>query len=81
MKRTSTPGTAAIRSTFSTPSRVSIWTTTRSRHLEVTPALIPALEPYLIEQSKLLVEQKQINAVPDWDRALVRGPLREAMRA
>lgn len=49
-------------------------------HLEVMAEFVPALKPYLVEQSKVLVEQRQIDKVPDWDRALVEGPLKEAMR-
>ncbi len=50
-------------------------------HMEITAEFIPELKPYLVEQSKVLVEQRQIDKVPDWDRELVRGPLEEAMKA
>jgi sulfonate transport system substrate-binding protein len=48
--------------------------------LDVKPEFVPELKPYLIEQSKLLVQQRQIPKVPDWDSALVREPLERAMR-
>jgi sulfonate transport system substrate-binding protein len=50
-------------------------------HLEVTPEFIPELKPYLTEQARILVEQRQITQVPDWNRELVDGPLQEAMKA
>jgi aliphatic sulfonates family ABC transporter substrate-binding protein len=48
--------------------------------LDVNPDFVPELKPYLIEQSQLLVQRGQISKVPDWDSALVREPLQQAMR-
>jgi len=47
--------------------------------LDVNPDFIPALAPYLTDQAKVLVEQKQIRAVPDWNAVLVREFLQRAL--
>ncbi len=48
--------------------------------LDVNAEFVPALKPYLVEQSEILVQQRQIAKVPDWDAALVADPLRQAMK-
>lgn len=49
-------------------------------HLDVNAGFVPELKGYLVEQAKVLVEKGQISSVPDFDRALVRGPLERAMK-
>lgn len=46
--------------------------------IDVNPEFKPELKQYLTDQSKVLMEQKKIAAVPDWDKLLGRGLLTEA---
>lgn len=46
--------------------------------LGVNPDYIPELEPYLTEQSEILVKEKKISAVPDWKEALNRKVIQKA---
>lgn len=47
--------------------------------LDVNPDFIPALAPYLTDQARVLLEQKQIRAVPDWSAVLLREHLQRAL--
>jgi NitT/TauT family transport system substrate-binding protein len=47
--------------------------------LEANPAYVPGLEAYLREESQLLIENKQIAAMPDW-AALLGNPLLQQIR-
>jgi hypothetical protein len=49
--------------------------------LEVKPEFTPALHDYLVEQGKVLLAQKQIPAVPDWNKALDPSVLAQASKA
>jgi aliphatic sulfonates family ABC transporter substrate-binding protein len=49
--------------------------------LDVKPEFTPALRDYLNEQGRVLLGQKQIPAVPDWNRALDESVLAEAKKA
>lgn len=46
--------------------------------LGVNPDYIPELEPYLTEQSEILVNEKKISAVPDWKQVLNREVITKA---
>ena len=46
--------------------------------IDVNPNLRPALQAYLDEESKTLVKQKKIAAVPDWSKLLNRSLLQAA---
>lgn len=46
--------------------------------LGVNPDYVPELEPYLTEQSQILVKENKITAVPDWSQALNREVIRKA---
>jgi ABC-type nitrate/sulfonate/bicarbonate transport system substrate-binding protein len=46
--------------------------------LGVNPDYIPALVPYLTEQSEILVKDKKIAAVPDWKEVLNRAIMQKA---
>ena len=46
--------------------------------IDVNPNYVPALKAYLDEESKTLVEQKKIAAVPDWNKLLNRDLLAAA---
>ncbi len=46
--------------------------------LDVTPDFTPGLKTYLDEESKTLVAQKKIDAVPDWGKLLNRELLQQA---
>jgi NitT/TauT family transport system substrate-binding protein len=48
--------------------------------LDVTPYYVPALQAYLEEESRQLVEQRQIASVPDWSKLLNRELLERAMK-
>jgi len=48
--------------------------------LDVTPYFAPTLQSYLEEESKLLVQQRQIAGVPDWSKLLNRDLLQQAMK-
>jgi aliphatic sulfonates family ABC transporter substrate-binding protein len=48
--------------------------------IDVTPDFSPQLEPYLENESKILLQHNQISAVPDWDK-LLNGSLLTAARA
>jgi ABC-type nitrate/sulfonate/bicarbonate transport system substrate-binding protein len=49
--------------------------------LDIRAAYVPNLRDYLNEQAQVLVSQKQISAVPDWDRILDTSVLAQAMKA
>jgi len=49
--------------------------------LEVRPQFTPNLRDYLTEQANVLLTQKQIPAVPDWNKALDESVLAQAMKA
>jgi hypothetical protein len=49
--------------------------------LEVRPQFTPNLRDYLTEQGNVLLAQKQIPAVPDWNRALDESVLAQAGKA
>jgi ABC-type nitrate/sulfonate/bicarbonate transport system substrate-binding protein len=49
--------------------------------LEVKPEFTPALHEYLGEQARVLLEQKQIPSIPDWNKALDPSALAEAAKA
>lgn len=46
--------------------------------LDVKPDFAPDLKPYLVEQSQILVKEKQIASVPDWNKLLDTTVLTEA---
>lgn len=48
--------------------------------LDVKPELTPGLRDYLTEQANVLLAQKQIPAVPDWNKALDPSALAEAVK-
>lgn len=48
---------------------------------DVNPNYVPNLKNYLFEESKLLLAQKQIPAIPDWDKVLDAKYLQRAMKA
>ncbi len=49
--------------------------------LDVNPEYVPQIKEYLNTESEILVKQKQITAVPDWDKKLDRSVLQKAMQA
>jgi len=49
--------------------------------LEVSPEFRPALRDYLNEQGQVLLKQRQIPAVPDWNKALDESVLAQAGKA
>ncbi len=46
--------------------------------IDVNPEFGPQLKSYLADESKLLMEQKKISAMPDWDKRLNSGILSAA---
>jgi ABC-type nitrate/sulfonate/bicarbonate transport system substrate-binding protein len=46
--------------------------------LDVNPDFTPGLKTYLEHESSLLIQQKNIEAMPDWDRLLNRDLLQQA---
>jgi ABC-type nitrate/sulfonate/bicarbonate transport system substrate-binding protein len=48
--------------------------------LDVNPDFTPALKTYLEAESKLLIADKKIDAMPDWDKLLMGDLLKEASR-
>lgn len=48
--------------------------------LDVKPDITPGLRDYLTEQANVLLAQKQIPAVPDWNKALDPSALAEAVK-
>jgi aliphatic sulfonates family ABC transporter substrate-binding protein len=49
--------------------------------LDVTPTYKPGLRAYLGDEAKLLIQQKAIASMPDWDKILNSELLQEAMKA
>jgi aliphatic sulfonates family ABC transporter substrate-binding protein len=49
--------------------------------LDVTPTYKPGLRIYLEDEARLLIQQKAIASMPDWDKILNTELLQEAMRA
>lgn len=49
--------------------------------LDVKPDFAPELKAYLVEQAQILVKEKQISAVPDWDKLLDSSVLAQAQKA
>jgi sulfonate transport system substrate-binding protein len=49
--------------------------------LEVKPEFTPGLRDYLNEQGSVLLKQRQIPAVPDWNKALDESVLAQAAKA
>jgi len=49
--------------------------------LDVNPEYVPQVRDYLKTESEILVKNKQITAVPDWDKKLDRSILQKAMQA
>jgi ABC-type nitrate/sulfonate/bicarbonate transport system substrate-binding protein len=49
--------------------------------LEVKPQYVPNLKQYLDEQADVLVKEKQISSVPDWNRILDTSVLTQATKA
>jgi ABC-type nitrate/sulfonate/bicarbonate transport system substrate-binding protein len=49
--------------------------------LDVKPQFTPSLRDYLTEQAKVLLSQKQIHAMPDWDKVLDPSVLAQAAKA
>ena len=54
--------------------------TTALSRVEVDPGFPSDLKPYMQEQAEILLQDKKINAVPDWSKAL-RPDLMERARA
>jgi ABC-type nitrate/sulfonate/bicarbonate transport system substrate-binding protein len=48
--------------------------------LDLTPYYVPTLQAYLEEESKQLMEQRQIASIPDWSKLLNRELLQQAMK-
>ena len=48
--------------------------------LNVTPDYVPELNGYLTEQAQILLDKKQINHMPNWDKELLREPLTMARK-
>jgi len=46
--------------------------------IDVNPEFKPELKKYMTEQSEVLVKQKKISAVPDWDKLLNQSLLKAA---
>jgi ABC-type nitrate/sulfonate/bicarbonate transport system substrate-binding protein len=44
----------------------------------VTPDYVPELKTYMTEQAQILLDQKQISRMPDWDKELLREPIAQA---
>jgi len=49
--------------------------------LDITPTFQPNLKEYLTAESQTMLKQRQIPAVPDWDKALDTSALAQAMKA
>jgi ABC-type nitrate/sulfonate/bicarbonate transport system substrate-binding protein len=48
--------------------------------IDVTPDFMPALTDYLNEEAKILLEKKQISAIPDWNTRLDRTLMQDARK-
>jgi ABC-type nitrate/sulfonate/bicarbonate transport system substrate-binding protein len=48
--------------------------------IDVTPTFLPTLKQYLAQESQVMVQQHQIAAAPDWDKALDTSVLAAAMK-
>lgn len=46
--------------------------------LDLNPDYVPQIKDYLMTESKLLLDKKQIAAIPDWDKALDRSIMQKA---
>lgn len=49
--------------------------------LDVTPTFKPGLREYLDDEAKLLMKQKAIQTVPDWNKVLMVDLMQDAMKA
>lgn len=49
--------------------------------LDVNPEYVPQVKAYLKTESEILVKNKQITSIPDWDKKLDRSILQTAMQA
>lgn len=48
--------------------------------LDLNPDYVPQIKDYLMTESKLLLEKKQIAAIPDWDKVLDRSIMQSASK-